>query len=337
VAFKKEKRNMKMKTGSTILITGATGMIGGCLVREILKKDLCGHLVLPVRDAARAAQIYSGLASQDGEKLCFVRTCAEDICPEQFPMPIDYMIHCACITQSSEMITHPAETADSIVIGTRNVLELARVKQVKSMVYVSSMEVYGKVPDSGETTGEEHLGELDLFSVRSCYPVAKRMAEHYCYLYQKEYGIPVKISRLAQTFGKGVRQDDNRVYMQFARSVRDGKDIVLHTEGLSVGNYCHLQDTVAGILCILYRGIDGEAYNVVNEKNTMTIREMAHLVADRLADGRIKVVYQPDKDGQHGYAADTGLRLSASKLRGLGWKPEKSLIEMYREVLEEIQ
>lgn len=323
-----------MKTGGTIVITGATGMIGGALVRHMLKEGLCDRLILPVRNIVRAEERYSGLSMAEREKLCLVKSCVETICPEQVPEPVDYMIHCACTTQSTEMIAHPVETADGIVMGTKNMLELARIKRVRSMVYVSSMEVYGKKEDTGETIGEEGLGELELFSVRNCYPMAKRMAEHYCYLYQKEYQVPVKIARLAQTFGRGVSLEDHRVYMQFARSVHEGNDIVLHTRGESMGNYCHLQDTVTGILCILDQGRDGEAYNVVNEENTMTIREMAHLVAACLADGRIKVVYDRNENKRYGYAEDTGLRLSASKLRKLGWKPEKGLEEMYREVLE---
>lgn len=324
-----------MKKGSSILITGATGMVGNALVRQILNESLCDRLILPVRDITKAERIYNDLRGTDSEKLSFVQSSIEDIFSKQFPISIDYIIHCACITQSSEMIAHPVETANGIIMGTRNVLELAKEKQIKSMVYVSSMEIYGKIEDNGKTIGEEQLGELDLFSVRNCYPMAKRMAEHYCYLYQKKYQVPVKIARLAQTFGKGVRHEDNRVYMQFAQSVREGKDIVLHTKGLSIGNYCHLQDTVMGILCILQQGSDGEAYNVVNEKNTMSIRDMAYLVTDQLAGGQIKVVYSIDKNNPYGYAADTGLRLSASKLRKLGWEPRKGLIEMYQEVLEE--
>lgn len=328
---------MEINTGSTVLISGATGMIGSVLVKWIIEKNLCTQLVLPVRNVARAEYLYSDCVGRDGEKLCFVQTCVENICLEQFPMPIDYIIHCACVTQSKEMTTHPVETADSIIMGTKNILELAREKKVKSMVYLSSMEVYGKVEDTGKPLKEGQLGDIDLRAARSCYPMAKRMAEHYCCIYHKEYAIPVKIARLAQTFGKGVRPEDNRVYMQFARAAREGDDIILKTHGTSMGNYCAIDDAIEGIWTILHKGKDGEVYNVVNEANTMSIRDMARLVAGQIAGGKIQVRIQPEDSAKTGYAPDTGLRLSGEKLRKLGWQPHKELGEMYRDVINELK
>lgn len=173
--------------------------------------------------------------------------------------------------------------------------------------------------------------------MRSCYPLAKRMAENICYCYFREYGIPVKVARLAQTFGKGVLPGENRVFVQFAHSVLEGRDIVLHTCGSSVGNYCDIEDAIKGILTILEKGTEGEAYNVVNESNTMTIREMAEMVCRKLAADQIKVVYDIPKENVYGYAAETGLRLSGKKLESLGWKPVKGLEEMYQDLCHELK
>lgn len=311
------------------LLTGASGFIGATLAREICKKD--NHLTVIVRNEKR-------LDPQIAE-------CADIICADLrnedslsgIEGNFDYIIHCAAVTASSEMVTHPVEVADGIVLGTRNMLELARRCHVKSMVYLSSMEVYGTVTDIGSPRGEEELGDIDLNSPRSCYPMAKRMAEHYCHIYQKEYGVPVKIARLAQTFGTGVRQDDNRVFMQFARAAVQGKDIVLKTTGNSVGNYCDTMDAIDAILLILEKGIGGEVYNVVNEKNTMSIRAMAELVADRLSEGRTKVQICPEERSVTGYAPDTALRLSSQKLRDLGWTPTKEMVDMYQDVIDSLK
>jgi nucleoside-diphosphate-sugar epimerase len=146
----------------------------------------------------------------------------------------------------------------------------------------------------------------------------------------------VKVARLAQTFGEGVRPDDNRVYMQFARAAYEGRDIVLKTQGLSVGNYCAADDAVNAIFTILEKGADGETYNVVNEENTMCIRDMAQLVASEIAHGKIKVVVDTEDLGKTGYAADTALRMSGEKLRLLGWKPTKNLVQMYRDLVREL-
>lgn len=205
---------------------------------------------------------------------------------------------------------------------------------VKSMVYLSSMEVYGKVADTGRLLKEDELGEISLESVRSCYSLGKRMAEHYCYLYNQEYHVPVKIARLAQVFGKGVHLEDHRVYMQFARAAYENRDIVLKTKGTSMGNYCASEDAVSAILLLLEKGTDGEVYNIVNEKNTMCIRDMAELVAHQIAEDKIKVKIEMEDPMKTGYAPETGLRLSGEKLKKMGWRPTKELEEMYQDVIE---
>ena len=323
----------------TYFITGATGLIGGSLVRSLAETQeyIEGHcsVIVLVRDTMRFQTIFHDIDCRN------IRLIEGDLCDVSLsvliPEKLDYIIHCAVPTASAYMISHPVETADSIVLGTRNVLELARQKRVKSMVYLSSMEVYGKVPDIGRCRKEDELGEIALDNVRSCYPLAKRMAEHYCYTYAKEYGVPVKVARLAQTFGKGVRSEDRRVYMQFAKAVVEQADIVLKTRGESIGNYCATEDAISAIHLLLHKGEAGEVYNVVNEANTMRIFEMAHLVAEEVAGGVVEVVYDLEEYAKTGYAPETHLRMSGKKLRGLGWQPTKELVDMYKDVIDIIQ
>ncbi len=324
---------------SSYLITGATGLVGGRLLETIIRKNAKEKpaIILPVRDERRAKQNLEKYIANI-EDVRFVACDVTDMTQERFPSDIDveYILHCAAPTESAYMASHPVETADSIVLGTKNALELARSFQVKSMVFLSSMEVYGVVPAESNLRKEEDLGYLKLDAPRSSYPVAKRMAEHYCHLYAKEYSVPVKIARLAQVFGRGVRSTDHRVFMQFANSAKTGKNIVLHTDGKSYGNYCSVEDAVEGILTILHYGIDGEAYNVVNEANTMTIREMAELVATKVAAGKIAVQVEKKDFAETGYAPHTGLHMSAEKLRRLGWAPKQDLVSMYKELLSDV-
>lgn len=323
----------------TWFITGASGMIGGLLVKALLEteeyKAGAISIVVLVRDRRSFERDYSDYdMSHVFIMESDIRTFHDGELPYQGP--VDYLIHCAAPTASDYMVENPVETADSIVSGTKNMLEFARHKKVKSFLYLSSMEVYGVVEDIGRTRKEEELGYLPIDSVRSCYPLGKRMAEHYCYLYYKEYGLAVKVARPAQVFGSGVKQRDRRVFMQFAKAALNRSDIVLHTSGESMGNYCDSGDAVRALFLILEKGKNGEVYNVVNEENTMRIREMAELVAERIAEGTIKVVYETEKRRQAKYAPDTALRLSGQKLRGLGWRPEKSLEDMYRDVIKDI-
>lgn len=328
----------------TYFITGATGYIGSSLIRFFLKvahemdknadagSDI--HIFAPVRNLDKALRMFP-------EGVEFLQTDLSDRrCVEQLSETVhsaDYIIHCASVTASAEMITHPVEVTESIVNTTQNILEFARRNPIKSMVYLSSMEVYGNIDcTDGHRVAEEEVsrGVVELLSSRSCYPLGKRMAENICYSYYKEYSVPVKIARLAQTFGEGVLPSDKRVFAQFAKAAKEGSDIVLHTQGHSMGNYCGIHDAIAGIMTILEKGKNGEAYNVVNEANALTIRQMAELVAEKTAGGKIKVEYDIVEDNRYGYAADTALRLSGEKLMFLGWKPEEDLENMYAQVIK---
>ena len=312
-------------------ITGATGYIGSMLVKHIGQQEGNDKIIALVRNRDKAQKLFpTGVDIIQWDL-------SGRISVKEIKTSCDYIIHCASCTQSSEMTVHPVEVIKSIVNTTQSVLELAGNCGIKSMVYLSSMEVYGRLDCSdGHKAAEEELGDIAILNARSCYPLGKRMAENICYSYYKEYGIPVKIARLAQTFGKGVPRSDNRVFVQFARAARQGTDIVLHTKGCSMGNYCGIHDAVRGILTILKKGADGEAYNVVNEENTMSVREMAELVAERTAKGKIKIRYEIPEDNIYGYAPETGLRLSGKKLAELGWEPAESLQKMYSDMMEEI-
>ena len=143
-----------------------------------------------------------------------------------------------------------------------------------------------------------------------------------CVAYYSEYGISVKIARLAQTFGAGILPGENRVFAQFARSVINNSDIVLNTKGQSEGNYCYTRDCIIGLFTILLRGKNAEAYNVSNLETYITIAEMVTLMADKIAEGRIKVIFDILEDNSFGYAVDTKMKLNSDKLQELGWKPK---------------
>lgn len=333
------------------LITGASGYVGSMLVKRLLKENPGTRITAVVRDLDKARRVLPGGVTFARADICdwaaleAAARAVDETAPFEEASTVqtsslrsfDYVIHCAAVTSSAEMAAHPVEVGRGIVVGTQNVLELARHANARSVVYLSSMEVYGSLDcPAGELAVEEDVskGEVDILNARSCYPLGKRMAENVCFSNYKEYGLPVKIARLAQTFGHGVPAGDNRVFSQFTRAIKEGRDVVLHTDGRSMGNYCAIEDAVAGILTILERGADGEAYNVVNESCTMSIREMANLVCARFSAGKSHVIFDIPEENVHGYAASTGLRLSSEKLRELGWRPTKGLGEMYADLLE---
>ena len=326
--------------GKSVLVTGATGLIGSLCVKALIEHNrrypAPVSVIALARDPDKVKLVYRD-EPEAPEEMPNVRFVYQDItAPIPAALQCDYIIHTASVTSSRLFVTKPAEVIEGIYQGTRQVLEYAREHAVEGLVYLSSMEVFGAV-DTERRLQEDELGTVRLDAVRSCYPEAKRLAELLCHCYAEEFGLPVKIARLAQTFGAGVPETENRVFAQFARSALRGEDIVLHTRGESVGNYCYTRDTVRALFLLLTAGEKGAAYTVVNEETSRSIAEMAALVAEKFSDGRSHVVFDIPEDGRFGYAPDTKLRLSAKKLNRLGWEAEVGLEEMYRRMLPDLE
>lgn len=314
---------------STILITGGTGFLGSLIIKTLdyasKRNNLNIHIIAFVRSMEKAKQIL---------KSCNLSVVVGDIRePLTVDENIDYIFHTAAITKSKEMLEAPVEVIEGIVNGTQNVLKLANTKKIKSMVFLSSMEVYGLTDPSLTSVKEENLGFIDISNKRSSYPLGKRMAENICVSYHEEYQVPVKIARLAQTFGAGVLKNESRIFYQFAQSVINKSDIVLHTEGLSEGNYCYSIDAILALLMLLTMGINGEIYNVSNEKTHMTVRQMAELVAEKVAGGGISIVYDIPERNIYGYAAASNMKLSSEKMHSLGWQPKYDLENAYKRMV----
>gem|GEM_PF-197057 len=361
--------NYEAMRGASVLVTGATGLIGSLLVKSLACINRVHHLDMHIfglaRNEDKAKIVFGRLLEREDISLILA-----DLTDDSFgntglrgrasEQRFDYIFHCVAVTTSRTMVERPVETIEAALTGTKRMLELARSSRAKGFVYISSMEVYGDMsvyaPAASDTAAkdragyseaaaedrigyseaaaEDRIGYIDPLKVRSNYPESKRMCENMCVAYSSEYGVPVKIARLSQTFGAGILPWENRVFAQFARSAVLGSDIVLHTKGLSEGNYCYTADCMRGLMTILLKGEPGQAYNVVNEETHTTIRDMAQLVAKNIAGGNIKVVFDIPESNLYGYAADTRLRLDGAKLRSLGWTPATSLEDAYRRMIE---
>ena len=317
-------------TGRTIFITGATGLIGRTLVGALLyvndEKHLNLRILALVRNEEKAAAIFGRPAA-----LKYVVGTIEEL--PDISAPIDYVIHGASPTASRFFTEHPVETIRVGTIGTMNVLELAREKNVKSFVYLSSMEVYG-APQTDAPIPETQGTTVDTMAVRSCYPEAKRISEALCAAYASEYGVPAAVIRLAQTFGPGIAADENRVFAEFARCAMAGKDIVLQTSGASRHCYLYTADAAAAILTVLLRGTPGEVYNAANPETYCSIAEMAKTVAENLAVSPIVVRFPPEGEHDKKYPPTHRLNLDVSKIEKLGWKPTRNLKDMYKRMTE---
>lgn len=321
--------------GKTILVTGGTGLIGSTLIKALLVANDRKELKLQIFALVRSLEKAERLLGKENDVLHFVQGTVENL--PAISTSMDYIIHGASPTASLFFVQYPVETIQIAVKGTENLLCLAREKNVKAIVYLSSMEVYG-APQADTLIPESQGCTLDSMVVRSCYPIAKRLCENLCASYAQEYNVPAKVVRLAQTFGPGVLRDDKRVFAEFARDAMDGKDIILQTAGTSKREYLYTADAATAILTVLLEGLGGEAYNAGNPETYCSITEMAQMVAGQIAEHKIQVQFPRNEvETNFKFPPSHHLHLDVSKLEELGWKPTRNLKEMYLRMMAEME
>lgn len=307
--------DMSVFDGKTILVTGATGLIGKLCVKSLLNSGYNTQVIALVRDEEKAKNIFG-----ESKRLTYL---VQDINQRiNTTRRVDYIIHAASTTSSKDFVEKPVETIYTAINGSRNILEFAKNKRLEGMVYLSSLEIYGV--NEKENIKERDYGYIDILNPRSSYSESKKMVETMCISYGTEYGVPVKIARLAQTFGAGVSISDNRVFAQFAKAIINKENIVLHTKGETKRNYCYTTDAVRGIFTILTKGENNNAYNVANENSYCSISEMAHLLENKYT----KVEYKIDEINR-GYNPTVKIALNTEKLNALGWDAKVNLKEMF--------
>lgn len=311
--------DMSVFDGKTILVTGATGLIGKLCVKSLLNSGYNTQVIALVRDEEKAKNIFG-----ESKRLTYL---VQDINQRiNTTRRVDYIIHAASTTSSKDFVEKPVETIYTAINGSRNVLEFAKNKRLEGMVYLSSLEIYGV--NEKENIKEEDYGYIDILNPRSSYSESKKMVETMCISYGTEYGVPVKIARLAQTFGAGVSISDNRVFAQFAKAIINKENIILHTKGETKRNYCYTTDAVRGIFTILTKGENNNAYNVANENSYCSISEMAHLLENEYT----KVEYKIDEVNR-GYNPTVKIALNTKKLNALGWEAKVNLKEMFERLI----
>lgn len=313
---------------SRIAVTGATGLLGSIIVKCLDALNDRRSLNMTIYSIARNVDKARTMFSPN-----VINVPMKDFATLESSLVggnIHYIIHAAAPTASTFFVNNPVETYDGVVSLTRFVLERARDLHCESMVYLSSLEAYGEISDDKDFVTEEKQGYVNPLSARSSYSIGKRAAECLCYAYFSEYHSCVKIARLAQTFGAGVAEDDNRVFAYISRAAIKGEDVFFKTPGESKRNYCYTIDAVDAIFRILLFGRDGEAYNVANEETYVSVRDMVELVQRTFSPNNKLVVNAGDAGC---YPPTTKVKMSTKKLENLGWQPQYDLVKMYERLI----
>ena len=317
-------------SGSNILVTGATGLIGGCMVDTLMMnphRDY--HVYATGRNEERAKSRFKDYVNDEG--FHFIKY--DVLRPLESDVRFDYIIHAASNASPNFFSQKPVEVIKSNIIGVSNLIEYGLEHDMKRILFVSTGEIYGE--GDGRAFTEEYSGYIDCAKPRSCYPSSKRTAETLCVSYAEEYGVDVVIARLCHTYGPYFTEQDNRVYAQFIRNVLNGEDIVMKSTGEQFRSWCYVVDAVTALLYILLKGKRCEAYNVADEGSNISIRELAEIIAS--IGGKKVVINVPGVNEIKGFNPVSRSTFSTEKLKKLGWLTTGSIREKLHNTIKELE
>ena len=313
--------------GTSILVTGATGLIGGCLVEVLMSKPQFNYSVYASgRDEKRFWRRFAPFAHD--KRLRFIKYDVSE--PLSSDLCFDYIIHAASNASPNFFASKPVEIVKSNVFGVSHLIEYGINHGMKRFLYVSSGEVYGE--GNGRPFTEEDSGYVNCATPRACYPSSKRAAETLCVSYADEYGADVVIVRPCHVYGPHFTESDNRAYAQFIRNVLRNEDIVLKTSGEQFRSWCYVVDCASGILTCLMKGEVCGVYNIADPRSSIQIKELAHLVANA-AGGKV-VRHNADTIESKGYNVVQQSLFSIDKITDLGWHPQTPISEGIRKTLQ---
>lgn len=301
----------------TIMISGATGMLGKCLIDVIMLRNQKYQEQIRIVALSRNEERAKERLREYWENplVTYVRCDVNQGIPECGA--VDYVIHAASNTHPVQYATDPIGTILSNVIGTRNLLDYSVKHQTRRFCFLSSVEVYGENRGDVERFHETYLGDIDCNTLRAGYPESKRIGETLCNAYKQTYGLDFVIPRLSRIYGATMMPSDTKAISQFIKKAVAKEDIVLKSEGMQKYSYTFVTDAVSAVLYILLCGADSQAYNVADKRSDITLKELAECLAK--VAGTSVVFELPEEGEKRGYSTATKAMLDAGKLEKIGW------------------
>lgn len=302
----------------TFLITGANGLVGSSIIDILIQLNERYHLNHKLHVVSRNKQNLSVRFEKSKNREYFNFMELDMSKKFELEQDYDYIIHAASNAGPDQFTQFPVETITTNVIGVQQLLEHAKKSGNTRLMYISTREVYGLVPNKNDYQ-ESDYGSINFNELRSNYPESKRISELLCRSYYSQYGLDCVLTRLGYVYGPAMLKTDSRVISQFLHKAISKEDIILKSSGQQKRSYCYSLDAASGILMALFYGKSGEAYNVADQKSEITILELAKLIA-KLSKVNIKYE-EPTEDEVKGYSRPQDALLDTAKLQLLGWRP----------------
>lgn len=279
-------------SGKTLLISGGAGFLGRYFLRVFQ------HLNRYVLEKpVRVISVDNYITGAHDATFHGDPNIADVWADVTYPLPvregIDYIIHAAGLASPVYYQQYPLETIESAVTGAKNLLELGRKNTLSGFLFFSSSEIYGDPDPTSVPTPETYFGHVSSVGPRACYDESKRLTETICTIYHQKYKLPVTMVRPFNVFGPGMKHNDRRVVPMFTYQALNGQTLTVHGDGHQTRTFCYITDAMTGFLKVLLRGKPGEAYNIGNAENEISMKNFAALFSDFIPGAKYSLIPYP--------------------------------------------
>lgn len=319
----------------TLLITGATGMVGKYLIDVLCYRNRAYQTKTRIIAVGRNEEKFRSRFPGHGSDP-FLRFCRADVQEPIHPGEhLDYIIHMASNTHPRLYASDPIGTEMSNIFGTYHLLNLAAENEGCRFLFTSSGDIYGDNRSGEPMLDEKDCGYIDCNTLRAGYIEGKRASEALCNAFREAKGVDFVIARLCRIYGPTMQLTDSKAISQFVMNAVRGEDIVLKSKGQQVFSYLYIYDVVTAMLYLMTKGESGQAYNVADESQFLSLRELAAMLAEI---SHKEVRYDvPEEQEKKGASTFMDVRLNPAKIKRLGWTAEVTASEGLKETVARIR
>jgi UDP-glucuronate decarboxylase len=305
-------RSRRETTTRRVVVCGGAGFLGAHLCRRLLRE---GHRVLCVDNFCTSDETnVEDLLLESGFEL--LRRDVAELDDDSLGEPAA-IYNLACAASPVHYQREPLRTLMTSVRGMDNLLRIARAAGCR-IFQASTSEIYGH--PTCHPQPEKYWGHVNTFGPRACYDEGKRCAETLCFIYQQEYGVPVRVARIFNTYGPGMNHGDGRVVINFIVQALADEPITVYGDGSQTRSFCYVDDLLDGIQLLMHPSNEFTGPVNLGNPKEITVRELAERIV-RLTNSNSIVLQRPlPVDDPPRRRPDIALATER-----LGWRPRVDL------------